>query len=519
VALGDEPVIARFPGRFAVATLVLIATLLLAGLLPVALIGIGDGSRLVTLIDAYFLRVLSFTLLQASLSTLLSVGIAVPLARALARRAFVGRGLLLRLFALPLAMPAIVVILGIVQVYGQSGWLGMVLGRPLDIYGLGGILLAHVFFNMPLAIRILLARLEAVPAESLRLSRQLGLTPAAHWRHVEWPALREVLPQTASLVFLLCAASFAVVLTLGGGPGATTLEVAIYQALRFDFDPGRASLFAITQLLLSFPLALLVLGMAGRLPVLPAIRLGERRPTGEEQGNQLIDWSLIALGAVFVGAPILAVILEGVRAEFAWSSLGEAMGTSLLIAGTAAAASVACAWVMAQSAARLRPVAAAILDGGSLLGLLIPPAVLATGWFLVALRLGALDGLALAMVAAMNALMALPFTYAALRPASARAARQHDRLCLSLGISGWTRLRHIELPAMMKPLGLAVALGFAVSLGDLTAITLLGSQDLTTLPALIYRQMGSYRLEAAAGTALVLLVFTGAVTAAIERLR
>ena len=52
--------------------------------------------------------------------------------------------------------------------------------------------------------------------------------------------MRAALPGVAGLVFMLCVTSFTIVLTLGGGPAATTLEVAIYQALRFDFDPARA---------------------------------------------------------------------------------------------------------------------------------------------------------------------------------------------------------------------------------------------------------------------------------------
>ena len=45
----------------------------------------------------------------------------------------------------------------------------------------------------------------------------------------------------------LCATSFTLVLIFGGGPAATTLEVAIYQALRFEFDLGRAALLAAVQ--------------------------------------------------------------------------------------------------------------------------------------------------------------------------------------------------------------------------------------------------------------------------------
>src|SRR5262245_32400415 len=109
------------------------------GLAPVAAIGIGEGVILAHVVDAYVLRILWFTLLQAGLSTLLSIAFALPVALALARVDFRGRSLLLRLFALPLALPAIVVILGIVTVYGRTGWLSHLLGQPLNIYGLTGI--------------------------------------------------------------------------------------------------------------------------------------------------------------------------------------------------------------------------------------------------------------------------------------------------------------------------------------------------------------------------------------------
>src|SRR3546814_18278108 len=74
--------------------------------------------------------------------------------------------------------------------------------------------------------------------------------------------MRSVRPGVAGRVFMLCFTSFAVVLTLGGGPKATTLEVAVYQALRFDFDLGRAVTLALVQLLLCTAIVLAVLQLA-----------------------------------------------------------------------------------------------------------------------------------------------------------------------------------------------------------------------------------------------------------------
>ena len=119
------------------------------------------------------------------------------------------RGTLLRLMALPLGLPALVGVLGIVEVFGQRGWAnrllaGLGLDSRLEIYGLAGILIAHVFFNMPLAARMVLSGLEAIPHESERLSAQLAFTPVQHWRHVEWPAVRQVLP--GALLWCSCCA-------------------------------------------------------------------------------------------------------------------------------------------------------------------------------------------------------------------------------------------------------------------------------------------------------------------------
>ena len=176
---------------------------------------------------------MGFTVWQASLSALLSVLLAIPTARAFARRdQFPGRGALLRLMGLPIVTPVIVAVLGIVAIYGESGLLNRYL-EPIGLswrghfYGLTGILLAHVFFNLPLSIRMLLPAWERIPGENWRLAAQLGMTAGQRVRQVEWPAVVGALPGTISVVFLLCFTSFAVVLVLGGGPRATTIEVAI----------------------------------------------------------------------------------------------------------------------------------------------------------------------------------------------------------------------------------------------------------------------------------------------------
>ena len=70
---------------------------------------------------------------------------------------------------------------------------------------------------------------------------------------------------------------------------------------------------------------------------------------------------------------------------------------------------------------------------------------------------------------------------------------------------------------MKRAIGLALVMALILSLGDLTAISLFGTQDFVTLPALIYRQMGSYRFDEAIGTALVLGAIVLAFSTLAER--
>ncbi len=476
--------------------LALIAASLLAGVVPVFVIGL---ARPWAVFDAYTVQVTKFTLLQAGLSTVLSLALGIPVARALARQDFPGRAIAVRLLSLPLALPAIVAVLGIIAIFGANG----LLAGLFDLYGLSGILLAHVFFNFPLVARLALSRLEAIPAENHRMAAQLGFSGGDVWRHVDRPALLPILPGTALLVFLLCAASFTVVLTLGGGPQATTLEVAIYHALRFDFDPARATLLAMVQLLLCALLFVLALRFPAGSSNWPGFRRQMTRYDGHSPGSRAIDSIVLVAGCLVLLPPVIAIVVSGISGAFVSPTLIKAIATSFIIGIAAALLSFLISWPLAQLGARSN-VARRAASVAVLGALILPPAVVATGWFIVMSRHTSVTGLAPLLVVLMNALMALPFVHAALAPAVAEAAQANDRLCASIGILGFNRFRLIDFPVLRRAIGLSLVMGFIVSLGDLTAILLFGAEGFITLPALIYQQMGSYRMEGSAFTALVL---------------
>lgn len=457
--------------------------------------------------SAYIRRVLAFSIWQALLSTLLSVLPAILVARAFATQPRLPfRRLLLRLFALPLVVPAVVAVMAIVSVYGSEGWIP--LGRSL--YGLGGILLAHVFFNLPLAVRLLLPHWQAIPRQHWQLAGQLGMTPRQRFRHLEWPALREGLPGVLLLVFMLCLTSFAVVLTLGGGPRSTTLEVAIYQSLRFDFDPPRAVVLALLQL----ALCLLVATLTLRLQRLPEVEIDADDPTSAQvPTGSRIGIVIIAAASIYVAMPLLAVLLDALSgpllAVLGEARLWRALINSLLIGLGAAWLAVLAGWFLLRYSAELafagRQRAARRIDLAGSIVYVVPPLVIGTGMFVLLSPLVDVFDWVFPIVICVNALMGLPFVIRSLGPAIRQNHARYHRLCRSLGLCGWNRFRLLEWPLLRRPLGLAAGLVAALAMGDLGVIALFGTPSTATLALLIYQQLGAYLIDDAKVTALLLL--------------
>ena len=469
--------------------------------------------------SAYIRRVFAFSLWQALLSVLFSVLPAILVARVLFLNPdFPLRPLLLRLFALPLVVPAVVAVMGVVSVYGSDGWLA--LGKSL--YGLNGILLAHVFFNLPLAVRLLLPLWQAIPRTHWQLAEQLGLNGWQRWRHLEWPALREGLPGVMLLVFMLCLTSFAVVLTLGGGPRSTTLEVAIYQSLRFDFDPVRAVLLALLQLFL----CLLVAALALAWQRLPEVEISLTAKTSKRHpGAGAWTWLVIAAAALFVLLPLLSMLFDALAGPLLEvlgnTRVWQAVLNSLMIGLAAALLSVTAGWFLLRYSASLAAAggrrAALLLELAGSVVYVVPPLVIGTGLFVLLSAHVDVFSWVYPIVILINAIMGLPFVIRTLGPAIRQNHAAYDRLCQSLALAGWQRFRYLEWPLLRRPLGLALALVAALALGDLGVIALFGTPDSATLPLLVYQQLGAYRMGQASVSALLLLLLCLGVFWALER--
>ena len=518
----------RRPLRIAAAaTLATAITALIAAVLwaILAAADAGNGGGSAARVDIPHL--LRMTSIQAGLTTLLSLLAGTALAWALNRLRFPGRDLVVGLFAAAIVTPGMVVAFGLLSIWGRNGWInqasealfGFPLGNPA--FGLSGILIAHVILDGAFAARILLARLDAIPEARLKIGQSLGLSAWQRFAIIDWPALRGSLPGLAAIIFLLAFTSFPIVLLLGGGPANQTLEVAIYAAVRQDFDLIGAVRLAVTQIAVC---AGVILAASVLAPV--AASLGpSRTPRWQDHaGARALQWLVLGLAIVGFALPLAAVLADGlgsgIGSLLAQEAFWRAALSSLVIGAASAAITLMLALALALGrAATAHPALRAALGAPAFAYLAVPAVVLSLGFFLLVRNMGVAPGLAAPFVVVLgNSLLALPFAMATLGPPLDAIARQRGKLIRSLGLGGWRQFALVEYPLLGKDIGVMLALAFCFSLGDLGVIALFGTQDFQTLPLMMFRALGAYRNNDAAAIAALLLIGTIAAFVGLPKL-
>ena len=479
--------------------------------------------------DPYYRHITKFSFYQATLSTLLSVLLAIPISHALFRREFKGKALLLKLFATTLVLPVLVAVFGLLAIYGNSGVLATVFEYfdselPFSIFGLNGILLAHVFFNLPFACRLFLQALNSIPDKQHQLASHLGLKHYYKFRFVEWPHIIGQLPHVAGLIFMLCFTSFATVMALGGGPKSTTIELAIYQAIKFDFDLQTGALLALWQICLCAILAMFIQKISRSSQLTTNYQGAKNTFFHDSLFSKFWDFGWISLIILLVIPPLLMVVISGLNQQIlivlSDIKFWLAFKNSLLIALFASLAAVASAFVILLASRQWRLLGfngrADKIEMLATIILVTPGLVISTGLFLLLREVAHFSSLTFYIVVAVNALMALPFALKSLALPMLHNAQKYELLCASLGLLSWNRFYWVEWKALQRPILQAICLSFVLSVGDLSAIALFGSHSFSTLPLYLFQLLGSYQMQSAAVVALVLLILSVGIFIVIE---
>ena len=446
---------------------------------------------------------------QALISTFCSLIVGGACARAIHRRVRVfGKKLILATSFLAMVLPTTAAAVSLIALWGRNGaargFVESVLpdGILFAPYGLGMVVLAHVLFNAPIALRVCLSALQTIPTPYMKLAANLGFESRSYWQFIEWPAIRKSIPALFGLIFLLCFSSFPLVLMLGGGPGVSTLEVAIYTAIRFDFDLAKGGALALLQLVFASS-AIILISWLGSLNWWTELNQADRivRKDVRSMTSRIADGTTIFIYCAIVVLPVLSMVVsvnvENSARLFTRDVFWEALISSVTLGVAAAFLSTALAFLLADAhhkASRygfMAPLRGLINISISIY-LAVPSVVLGTSMFLALRGTADLFGAAFFIVLISNTLMCLPFASRLIFPKYSSVFNRADKLCLSLNIKGFDKFRMITLPSMRTEIGLSLGLCSALAMGDFGVIALFGSEQFRTLPWLLYQYSSRY---------------------------
>ncbi|MDR0389117.1 MAG: iron ABC transporter permease [Spirochaetaceae bacterium] len=477
--------------------------------------------------DARIQRVIAFTVKQAFFSALTALALGLPGAFIMAASKGRARALLRAITGIPFAMPSILVVLGFVLFFGNSGWINRLLsgGRgegPLRIlYRPLAVILAHGFYNFPLVIRLAGDSMARARKAFLPPASSLGAPPLLAALTVLLPLTLPSICAAGLLAFLYSFTSFAVVLVLGGGPGASTLAVEIYHYARVSLEFEKAGALALIETIIAVLVFCLYLFFAKKA----GGEYGEAGPEEEAASGFLAKLPGLVYGILIflvVIGPLASIPLESLlfrssRAALPvlslryWRSMGAAIapawGRSMLLA----LGSATLATFLALCAALATGTGGTRRGGGLLVrAFLVSPlvssgVVLALGW----ISLYGKNARSLWAVLLIHSVGALPFASSSLQAGLSSLPKNIINAAWSCGAGPVKSLFTVALPVSLDHIRSAWGLSAALSLGELNAILMLGISDFETLPLFIYRAAGAYRygIACAGGTVLIASCF------------
>jgi len=430
-----------------------------------------------------------FTTWQAVVSTVLTLVVGLPVTWILSRHEFTGRRFVRALTLVPFVLPTLVVGLSFRAVL------------PADLRtGVLPLVVAHVFLNVAVVVRIVGTRWESQPRSFDEAAATLGAGPVTRFRTVTWPMLRGSVGATAGLVFMYCFTTYGAARVLAG-PSRPVTETEIYRFAVLAGDMRAASALAIAQVVL-VGVVLAVTARGATHFSVPTQPLALRTtPHARRFG--------VAIGAVIVAAvfvlPIVGLVSRSLRVGDGFSlaawrgafggagalDVGPSLTASLTTAVVAATLSILVgtlvAFVQVHAASRA---ARGVATACEVIPVVVSAVVVGLG-FLLAFRNGPFDWRGrwwLLPVA--HAVVALPLVSRTMTASMRQIPADLRNAASTLGASPLRVLASVDVSLLRRPIGAATTLAALVSLGEFGASSLLSRRGNETLTMAIGRLLG-----------------------------
>ena len=186
----------------------------------------------------------------------------------LVRYNFPGKRVLDALVDLPFALPTAIAGITLTTMYAQNGWFGQYLERwgikvaftPL------GIIIALIFIGLPFVIRTVQPVVEALEVDVEEAASSLGASRWQIFMRVIFPAMRPAVLTGFALAFARALGEYGSVVFISGNmPMKTEISTLLIVTKLEQYDYPGATAIAMTMLLASFLLLLVINILQGRL--------------------------------------------------------------------------------------------------------------------------------------------------------------------------------------------------------------------------------------------------------------
>jgi len=456
---------------------------------------------------------------QAALSVGLSLLVGIPIARVLFTYQFRGRGFILALVTVPFVLPTVVVALGFRSLFGDAIPNGLML-----------VVLAHVYINLAVVIRLIGAQWSTVDPRMEVTAATLGANPFRVFTTITLPALRNSIVLAASVVFIFSFSSLGIVVVLGDGSGTRTLEQVLLRSTSVLLDFPAALAAAILQLVV-VSLVFVISARVSRDEPRATVVLERKQISGRKTRFFVMLTCIVAV--IVVVSPIASILWSSISSSGGitlqwWSDLVSTQNTRIGSPIAALGRSLGLALGTAVLAAILGgAIAIAVM---SKKGFVVTLALVPLGISAVTLGLGILLAFSRgsldlrgtgALIPITHALIAVPIVVAVATPSLRNVDPRRYFVALSLGAAPmrawWTAFGTVFGGVMLAAGGLAAA----VSLGEFGAATLLSRTDSPTVPVQIARLLskpGESAFATAAVLSVILIIITMTLLLIVDRI-
>lgn len=493
-----------------------------------------------------FLKVLWFTLWQATLSTLLTLVVGMPAAYLFARYEFPGKALLRSLTTVPFVMPTVVVAAAFRALLGPNGPLNQLLMHLFSLerapirleQTITIILLAHIFYNVTVVVRLVGGFWANLNPHLTEAAQVLGASRRRSFMEITLPLLRPSLVGAAVLVFLFTFTSFGVILILGG-PAFSTLETEIYRQYVTFLRPDIAAALSLIQMLFTFALMMLYARWQQRAAVsleLHPRQANLQRPVSRVQ--RLFTLVTILGLLLLLLSPLSALVWrsftnrEGELTLAFYRALPELRRGSIVFVPplTAVRNSVGYALLTVLTAGSLGLLTADRLARPWRWRTLLEPIfMLPLGASAVTLGFGyvvSYDQLRTSplLVLIAHTLVAFPFVVRSLLPVLQGIKPDLREAAALLGASPLRVWREVDLPIVGRAFLVAAVFAFTISMGEFGATSFIvrPNSSFLTMPIAIQRylaQPGALNLGQALAMSTILMAVSATGFVVIERFR